>query len=128
MTSPNKTTPRIRGTTPVIEAAARRLRQNMTPAELKLWNALQNKQLDGLKFRRQHPVGSFILDFWCPARKLVIELDGGVHERQKDYDAARTRQLEDYGYQVIRFRNEEVLTDLVSVLERIRAVVRRVAP
>ncbi len=124
MTLPNKTTPRIRGTTPEIEAAARRLRQNMTPAELKLWDALKNRQLDGLKFRRQHPVGPFILDFWCPARKLVIELDGEVHEKQKDYDEARTRQLEDYGYRVMRFRNEEVLTDLPAVLDRIREVVR----
>ncbi len=117
-------TPRIRGTTPEIEAAARRLRQNMTPAELKLWDALKNRQLDGLKFRREHPVGPFILDFWCPARKLVIELDGEVHEKQKDYDEARTRQLEDYGYRVMRFRNEEVLTDLPAVLDRIREVVR----
>jgi len=115
-----KTTPRIRGTTPEIEAAARRLRRNMTPAEQKLWQALQGKQLDGLKFRPQHPVGPFILDFWCPARKLVVELDGGVHEGQVEADKARTQQLQDYGYRVIRFRNEEVLTDLPTVLERIR--------
>ncbi|MCX6031758.1 MAG: endonuclease domain-containing protein [Chloroflexi bacterium] len=128
MTPRDKTTPRIRGTTPEIEAAARRLRRNMTPAELKLWGALQNKQLDGLKFRPQHPVGPFILDFWCPARKLVVELDGGVHEGQTDYDEARTQQLQDYGYRVIRFRNEEVVSDLASVLERIREAARRSAP
>jgi len=63
MTPRDKTTPRIRGTTPEIEAAARQLRRNLTPAELKLRSALQNKQLDGLKFRRQHPVGPFTLDF-----------------------------------------------------------------
>jgi len=116
----NKTTPRIRGTTPEIEAAARRLRRNMTPAEWKLWEALKGKQLDGLKFRPQHPVGPFILDFWCPARKLVVELDGGSHEGREAEDEARTQRLQDYGYRVIRFRNEEVLTDLPSVLERIR--------
>jgi len=77
----HKTTSRIRGTTPEIEAAARRLRRNMTPAEQKLWNALRGKQLDGLKFRAQHPVGPFVLDFWCPARKLVVEVDGGVADR-----------------------------------------------
>ena len=80
MDSRDKTTPRIRGTTPVVEAAARRLRRNMTPAEQKLWGALRNRQLDGLKFRPQHPMGAFILDFWCPARKLVVEVDGGVHK------------------------------------------------
>jgi len=116
----NKTTSRIRGTTPEIEAAARRLRRNMTPAEQTLWDALKGKQLDGLKFRPQHPVGPFILDFWCPARKLVVELDGGSHDGREAEDEARTQRLQDYGYRVIRFRNEEVLTDLPSVLERIR--------
>ena len=115
----NKTTPRIRGTTPEIEAAARRLRRNKTPAEQKLWEALKGKKLGGLKFRTQHPVGPFILDFYCPARKLVVELDGEVHEKQADYDESRTQQLENYGYRVIRFRNEEVLDDLPSVFERI---------
>jgi very-short-patch-repair endonuclease len=117
-----KTTSRIRGTTLEIEAAARRLRRNMTPAERILWEALKGKKLSGLRFRAQHPVGPFILDFYCPARKLVVELDGGVHEEQAGYDEARTQQLEDYGYHVIRFRNEEVLTDLPSVLERILQV------
>ncbi len=119
MTSPDRTTPRIRGTTPEIEAAARRLRRNLTPAEQKLWQALQRRQLAGLKFRAQHPVGPFILDFYCPAYKLVVELDGAMHEGQADQDAARTQQLENYGYRVIRFRNEEVFTDLPSVLDRI---------
>ena len=116
----DKTTPRIRGTTPEIEAAARRLRRNMTPAEQKLWDALKGKHLDELKFRPQHPVGPFILDFWCPARKLVVELDGGSHEGREAEDEARTQRLQDYGYRVIRFRNEKILTDLPSVLERIR--------
>jgi very-short-patch-repair endonuclease len=119
-----KTTSRIRGTTPEIEAAARRLRRNMTPAEKKLWEALRGKQLGGLKFRAQHPVGPFILDFYCPACKLAVELDGGVHEDQTAHDEARTRQLNDYGYNVIRFRNEEVLGDLPSVLEQILAAAR----
>jgi len=117
-----KTTTRIRGTTPEIEAAARNLRQNMTPAEQVLWEALKGRQVAGLKFRCQHPVGPFILDFYCPARKLVVEVDGGVHDGQAEYDAARTQQLNDYGYQVLRFRNDEVLNDLDSVLERVRQV------
>lgn len=68
-------TKRIRGTTPDI-VAARRLRQNLTPAEKSLWQALKNRQLNGLKFRCQHPVGLFIVDFYCPQCRLVIELDG----------------------------------------------------
>ena len=114
---PGKITPRIRGTTPQIEAEARRLRKNMTLAERTLWAALFGKQLAGLKFRAQHPVGPFILDFYCPSRKLVVELDGEVHQDQQEYDQARTEQLESYGYQVIRFHNEEVLTNLHLVLE-----------
>ncbi len=128
MTLRNKTTPRIRGTTPEIEAAARCLRRNMTPAEKKLWEALKGKKLSGLKFRAQHPVGPFILDFYCPVCKLVIELDGGVHEGQAEYDETRTQQLKDYGYRVIRFRNEEVLTDLPSVLQRILQAARSSPP
>ena len=124
----NKTTPRIRGTTPEIEAAARGLRRNMTPPEQKLWEALKGKKLGGLKFRAQHPVGPFILDFYCPARKLVVELDGEVHEEQADYDESRTQQLENYGHRVIRFRNEEVLGDLPSVLERILEAARESPP
>ncbi len=110
---------RFRGTTPELEQAARCLRERLTPAEAKLWDALQCRQLGGLKFRCQHPVGQFILDFYCPAQKLVVEVDGVIHEQQQDYDLARTVQLEAFGYRVLRFTNEEVLSDLPSVLERI---------
>ncbi|MDJ0567924.1 MAG: DUF559 domain-containing protein [Pleurocapsa sp. MO_192.B19] len=115
---------RIRGTTPKIEQAARRLRKNMTPAEKQLWEALRNKQLDGLKFRRQHPVGNFILDFYCPACKLVIEVDGKIHDRpsQINRDNARTAKLMEYGYTVLRFRNEQVMKDLPQVLAEIKRV------
>ena len=128
MNSRRKTTSRIRGTTPEIEAAARRLRRNMTPAEKKLWQALKGKKLGGLKFRTQHPVGPLILDFYCPACKLVVELDGGVHEEQAEYDEARTRHLNEYNYRVIRFRNEEVLEDLPPVLEQILEAARGSPP
>ncbi len=73
-------------------------------------------------------MGPFILDFYCPARKLVVEMDGGVHDEQADYDEARTKQLEDYGYRVIRFRDEEVLGDLPSVLEQILEVAQSSPP
>ncbi|HEY9750965.1 MAG TPA: endonuclease domain-containing protein [Allocoleopsis sp.] len=115
----NKTTLRIRGTTPEIESAAKKLRYNLTPAEQILWQALKRKQLHGLKFRCQHPVGPFIADFLCAKHKLIIELDGTVHNQQTDYDNSRTEQLKAYGYQVVRFRNQEVFANLDAVLERI---------
>ena len=114
---------RIRGTTPEVEQAAKRLRKNMTAAEAKLWSALKGKKLDGIKFRCQHPVGNFILDFYCPAYKLVIEVDGEIHNSQTDRDRARTSKLEEYGYKVIRFSNEQVLHDLPTVLAEIRRVI-----
>ena len=114
--------PRIRGTTPFIEEAAKRLRKNMTPAEMHLWSALKGKQLAGLKFRRQHPVGNFILDFYCPACKLVVEVDGEIHNYQIDRDRARTSKLEEYGYKVLRFSNEQVSNRLPEVLAEIKRV------
>jgi very-short-patch-repair endonuclease len=118
----HKTTNRIRGTTPEIERAARQLRNHLTPAESHLWQALKNRQLNGLRFRCQHPIGRFILDFYCPSCKLAIEVDGEIHSEQVDRDAARTEQLEAYGYRVLRFSNEEVLNNLNRVLETIKEV------
>jgi very-short-patch-repair endonuclease len=115
----NKTTPRIRGTTPEI--------YNLTPAEQLLWQALKGKQLNGLKFRRQHPLGSFIADFFCAEHKLIIELDGAVHKQQTEYDDARTHKLEEFGYRVIRFRNQEVSANLDAVLERILEAVAEIS-
>ncbi|HLL46775.1 MAG TPA: endonuclease domain-containing protein [Longimicrobiaceae bacterium] len=114
---------RIRGTTPEVEKRARALRREMTEAEITLWRSLRGQRIRGLSFRRQHPVLSFIVDFYCPARKLCIELDGGIHDTpdQMTRDVARTAALEAGGYHVIRFRNEEVMRDLSSVLRRIRA-------
>jgi very-short-patch-repair endonuclease len=111
---------RIRGTTPSIETAAKELRQRSTPAEQKLWQALRGGKLAGLKFRRQYPVGNFILDFYCSACKLAVELDGAIHQTQLEYDAARTAQLEAYGYKVLRFSNAAVVQQLETVLTDIR--------
>ena len=96
---------------------ARRMRSEPTPAEVLLWGRLRNKQLSGLKFRRQHIIHTYIVDFYCPAAKLVIEIDGSVHEEQEDYDKARTQDLSGRGYQVIRFRNKEIFADIERVLE-----------
>jgi very-short-patch-repair endonuclease len=103
--------------------AARELRTRQTAAELVLWEALRNRQLDGLKFRRQHPVGPFVLDFCCPHRRLAIEVDGGIHDEQREQDAERERLLAAAGYRVLRFPNEAVTSDLASVLEAVRAAV-----
>jgi very-short-patch-repair endonuclease len=116
--------PRIRGTSREIDFIAKQMRNDMTQAELALWERLKSKQLDGFKFRAQHPVGPFILDFYCPAKKLVVELDGDIHARQKEYDRARTEQLEAHDYTVIRFSNDQVLKDIESVVEEIRRVLQ----
>jgi very-short-patch-repair endonuclease len=105
---------RIRGTTPEIENAARQLRHRLTPAETKLWQALKNRQLGD-----QHPIGRFIVDFYCPACRLIIEIDGGIHQLQQEYDLARTDHLQEYGHTVMRFSNEVVENDLDSVLATI---------
>jgi len=115
----DKTTGRIRGTTRGVEAGARELRKNPTRAERALWEALRGRRLNGLRFRQQHPVGPFALDFYCPSAKLVVEVDGGVHGEQRDQDAYRDDHLASYGYRVLRVRNGEVMGDLPSVLARI---------
>ena len=101
---------------------ARELRKNETAAERKLWEAIRRKKLNGYKFRRQHPLGLYILDFYCHAKKLGIELDGGYHidKGQKFLDNKRTEQLGDQHIEIIRFKNEEVLQNLEEVLEKIR--------
>jgi very-short-patch-repair endonuclease len=103
-----------------IRQRARQLRKELTPAEQLLWTQLRNRRLAGLKFRRQHPIGRFIVDFYCPAHKLVVEIDGPVHEFQEDQDLARADYLQQRGYRVVRFRNEHVLEDLPRVLQSIQ--------
>jgi very-short-patch-repair endonuclease len=122
MDAGRRTTGRVRGTPRQVDGIARELRRNMTAAERLLWAAMRDRQIDGLKFRRQHPIGPFILDFCCPAQRLVIEVDGGVHddEEQAAHDALRTDQLAAYGYRVLRVRNDDVMRDLAAVIETIR--------
>jgi very-short-patch-repair endonuclease len=102
----------------------RELRQESTEAEKLLWVELRNKKLNGLKFRRQHPLDKFIVDFYCNEKKLVIELDGGVHNKKinKEYDEARTAMLAALNIIVLRFKNEEVINDMQGVLEKISDV------
>ncbi len=102
-------------------ARCRELRQNATDAERLLWHLLRNRHLAGAKFRRQHPVGPYILDFYCAQARLAIELDGGQHSEaaQQRRDARRTRVLEAQGVRVLRFWNNEVLAETEAVLETI---------
>ena len=113
-----------------LQARARELRREMTPAERRLWARIRHGQLDGAHFRRQHAVGPFIVDFFCAEAKLVIEVDGDVHATQADHDAARTAWLEEQKhYRVMRFTNEEVFRELDAVVEAIwEAVGRRPPP
>lgn len=107
---------------------ARRLRADQTDAEQKLWRHLRNRQLQGWKFRRQHEVDRYITDFACPDAALVVELDGSQHGEQMAYDAARTRKLESMGYRVLRFWDNDALTNIEGVLEVILEALASAAP
>jgi very-short-patch-repair endonuclease len=111
----------MRGRTPERLQASRRLREEMTDAEGMLWQALKGEQIRGMRFRRQHAIDRFILDFYCPAHKLAVEVDGSVHDEanQAEYDAARTEALNQRGIRVLRIRNEDVQHDIWGVLGRI---------
>ena len=95
---------------------ARQLRKNQTEAEKKLWKYLKSKQVKGLKFRRQEPIGSYIVDFVCFENKLVIELDGSQHIEDKENDIERDDWLKSQGFAVIRFWNNEVMNNIDGVL------------
>jgi very-short-patch-repair endonuclease len=98
---------------------ARQLRRSFTDAERKLWTHLRGRQLRGVKFRRQQPLGPYIVDFCSLDPKLVIEVDGGQHAQEVERDAIRTAALEQMGYGVIRFWNNDVLQNIEGVWERI---------
>ncbi len=109
---------------PKIKHRAAELRKEMTPAEKKLWAVLRAERLDGVVFRRQHPIGRYIADFCSPRQRLIIELDGSVHRTQEEQDAERTTALAALGYRVLRFWNSRVMDDLPGVLAEIRAALR----
>jgi len=105
---------------------ARILRKTMTYSEIRLWDKLKDKQFHNLTFRRQHPVSKFIVDFYCHALKLVIEVDGDVHleEVQHERDDGRTFEIEELGLTVIRFTNKMVNTDITKVLKEIEKYIK----
>ncbi len=96
---------------PALKDVRRDLRNHATPAERALWQTLKQSQLEGRKFRRQHSIGRYVLDFYCPEERLGVELDGSVHEDplRRQYDATRQAELEALGVRVLRFENREVL-------------------
>lgn len=107
---------------PELKQFRKELRNNSTAAEATLWNFLKAKQLEGRKFRRQHSVENYILDFYCPAEKLAIELDGAGHYTSAgyEYDLERTEALKSHGIKVIRFENRAVFENLEAVLKEIK--------
>ena len=99
---------------------ARKLRQTSTVPEVKLWQYLRDRRLMGLKFRRQYPIGPYVVDFVCLSHKLVIELDGGQHSGQVAYYNKRTEYLEHFGFRVLRFWNTDVFLRSEEMLEQVR--------
>ena len=105
----------------------RRLRKNQTDAEYKLWSILRNRQLSGVKFRRQFPIGRYILDFYSPEYKLGIEADGGQHyeDKGKEQDGSRTRELAKDGVKIVRFSDLDILNNIAGVYEIIQGAIEK---
>jgi lysyl-tRNA synthetase class 2 len=106
---------------------ARQLRQTSTAAETHFWLHVRNRQVDGVKFRRQWPIEEFVADFCCVERHLIVEIDGGQHA-DSEADVARTSKLEALGYRVIRFWNNDVLSNIEGVIEELRASLAKETP
>ena len=106
--------------------SARNLRKNQTPQEIILWSRLRSRRFLGIKFRRQYPIGKYIVDFICLGKKIIIELDGWQHkeERQKRYDKERDKFLENKGFKMLRFWNNEVNSNLNGVILKIEEGVK----
>ncbi len=99
---------------------SRNLRQEGTPEERKIWKALRNRSFLNLKFRRQHVIEGFVVDFYCYELNIAIEIDGKIHERQNEYDELRQSLIEEKGIKFIRVTNEEINRDINILLERIK--------
>ena len=114
------------GAPPILFEFARELRNKPTEAESYLWNFLSNNKLNGMRFKRQHPILYFIADFYCHKAKLIIEIDGGYHQipEQYLYDKNRDSELEEFGLKTIRFTNKQVLFETERVLNVIKDVAK----
>jgi len=98
---------------------ARQMRKNPTPAEAMLWKHIRKNQLAGYKFHRQHIVGPFIVDFYCPVMRLIIEIGGDIHQQQQEYDTTRDEYLRMMGYKILRFEHAKVLNNLNDVMKEL---------
>jgi very-short-patch-repair endonuclease len=105
------------GATPETFRVAKILRDNMTTCEKLLWEKLKQKQICGLRFRRQHPIVFFITDFYCHEARLVIEIDGDIHSQQREYDDGRSAEMEKFSIKVIRFTNSEIENNINYVIK-----------
>jgi very-short-patch-repair endonuclease len=107
---------------PSLKPRRKERRATLTPAEIRLWQALQQRQLENLKFRRQHSIGPFIVDFYCPSAKRVVELNGSAHDSDTAWrrDEQRTAYLVNVGLSVVRFENRDVMENLEGALSEIR--------
>lgn len=121
---------RVEKLSPDILRHARQLRREQTDAERLLWYLLRGRQLGGFKFRRQSPFGPYILDFYCPQKRLAVELDGGGHadDDQARHDVNRTAFLQNSGIQVLRFWNHQVFQETEAVLQKIWNTLQRLPP
>jgi very-short-patch-repair endonuclease len=105
-----------------IKPLAREHRHESTPAEAAFWEVVRGRKLSGLKFRRQHPIERFIVDFFCSEITLIIEIDGSIHEQTIEEDKLRQEFLESLGFRVLRFTNEEVLQNVQGVLNKVKDI------
>ncbi len=103
---------------------AKELRREMTPAEKLLWQEVRAKKL-GVRFRRQQVIAGFIVDFYCHKAALVVEVDGDIHDLQKDEDARREKVLREMGLRIVRFRNDEVVKELSAVVGKIKEFIHK---
>ena len=110
------------GAKPKIFENAKLLRNNMTAAEQKLWNELNTKKINGYRFKAQHPISKYIADFYCHKAKLVIEIDGDIHNNEdvKERDEGRTFEIEDLGIKIIRFTNIQIMNNIEEVISKIK--------
>ncbi len=104
---------------------ARRLRREATREERVVWEVLRDRRFMGLKFRRQHVIEGFVVDFYCHEMRLAVEIDGKIHEKQKEYDERRQGIIEDTGIRFVRVKNEEIWEDINIMLDRISAEKKR---
>ena len=125
--SGNEEYPIYFGAKPELLRIAAELRKNLTPAERILWNKLRNRQVLGYRFRRQHPIREVVVDFFCYEAKLVIEVDGDVHDApyQKERDMERMNILKSFGLKELRFRNKEVMNNIANVIDKIERELRK---